>query len=69
MVCLSCRSSDFRNSKLRRADLPCLLKLEYPVRCRICQARAFAGFLTALRLRGTSKARHEERHKRESTSV
>ncbi len=54
-ICHSCGSSSFRLSRFRRVDLGRLLELQYPVRCRICQARQFLFVLTAFAFRRKGK--------------
>ncbi len=41
MICFLCRSNNMRLSRIRLADLPRLLQLEFPVRCRNCFRRTF----------------------------
>jgi hypothetical protein len=41
MPCVLCDSTDLRKSHLRLSDLGQLLRLMYPVRCRICYERQF----------------------------
>lgn len=50
MICSRCKATEFRLSSLRLRDLPRLLLLHYPVRCRFCHRRAHAGILLALML-------------------
>ncbi len=64
MICPHCGSAKFRASKLRVLDLPRLLILRYPVRCRICYKRKFVGILLAMKVRRADKIRHEEVHRR-----
>jgi hypothetical protein len=51
MQCTHCSSTDFRLSGLRRGDIPHLLLMRYPVRCRDCHERLYGGLLYALSLR------------------
>ena len=48
MICQDCSSTEFRISRFRWADLERLALLQYPVRCRKCHRRAFAGLPLAL---------------------
>jgi hypothetical protein len=61
--CLWCESPNVRNSRLRLADLPRLLLLQWPVRCRSCEERYHVNFLAAWRLRMDTKARRTERRR------
>lgn len=45
MKCPSCGSGDFRPSRLRGEDIPLLLGLQYPVRCRTCRERMYVCIL------------------------
>jgi hypothetical protein len=65
VTCPECSSSSFRISRFRWSDLERLALLQYPVRCRHCHRRTFAGFPLALalyqarrakRMQGTEKA-------------
>jgi hypothetical protein len=47
-VCGNCGSSKFRTSQLRSSDIGKLLRLRYPIRCRICSERDFTFIGTAL---------------------
>jgi hypothetical protein len=42
------------------SDLPRLLLLQYPVRCRTCRERDYAGLMLALNLRQAGRIRHLE---------
>jgi hypothetical protein len=48
---------------LRLADLPRLVTLQYPMRCRSCEERYFANIFSALKLRGAEKARRLEKRR------
>ena len=50
MTCVECSSSSFRLSRFRWTDLERLALLQYPVRCRNCHSRTFAGLPLALAL-------------------
>lgn len=41
MECPGCGSKSVRLSRFRVVDLPRLLRLEYPVRCRECRERIY----------------------------
>jgi hypothetical protein len=51
MQCSHCSSTSFRLSSLHREDIPNLLLLKYPVRCRDCHQRSYSGLWFALGLR------------------
>jgi hypothetical protein len=61
VTCPECSSSTFRLSRFRIKDLERLLLLQYPVRCRHCQRRLYAGFPLALVLLQASRIRRERR--------
>jgi len=44
MICISCGSGQLRKSKVRLTDIPHLLLLKFPARCRICDVRRFVWF-------------------------
>jgi len=67
--CLWCESTNVRNSRLRLADGPRLMLLQWPVRCHTCEERYYASVVTAWKLRQATKARRSERRRRESTSA
>lgn len=50
--CRICGSSNFRVSHFRVMDLPLMLVLRYPVRCRHCHERAYAFVPQILNFRG-----------------
>jgi hypothetical protein len=65
MKCPHCGATTFRTSRLRPSDIPRLLLFQYPVRCRTCRERGFAGLMLALNLKQAGKIRHmEERAKK-----
>ena len=68
MNCTWCGSASLRNSRLRPADLPRLLLLQYPVRCRSCEERYFASVFFAIKLRAAAKVRREKRREESSPS-
>jgi hypothetical protein len=47
MLCQYCSHSEFRRSRLHREDLPHLLALKLPVRCRNCRHRVYANIFYA----------------------
>jgi hypothetical protein len=49
-------------SRFRLRDIERLLLLQYPVRCRHCQRRTYAGLTLALVLLQASRARRERRN-------
>jgi hypothetical protein len=61
MTCSECSSSSFRLSRFRIKDLERLLLLQYPVRCRHCHRRVYAGLPLALVLMQASRIRRERR--------
>jgi hypothetical protein len=68
MKCSHCGAGSFRTSHLRLVDIPRLLLFQYPVRCRTCRERDYAGLLLALNIRQAGKLRHledEDRRARE----
>ena len=67
MKCILCGSTSFRVSRLRKSDIPRLLLFQFPIRCRQCRERSFAGIMFALNLRQASKARHLEEPTRRRT--
>jgi hypothetical protein len=61
VTCPECSYSNFRLSRFRTKDLERLLLLQYPVRCRQCQRRQYAGWPLALALMQASRIRRERR--------
>jgi hypothetical protein len=61
VTCPECSSSSFRLSRFRTKDLERLLLLQYPVRCRHCHRRVYAGLPLALVLLQASRIRRERR--------
>jgi hypothetical protein len=61
VTCPECSSSSFRLSRFRLKDVERLLLLQYPVRCRKCQRRVYAGLPLALVLLQASRVRRERR--------
>jgi len=66
MDCPHCGSSTFRTSRFRLSDLPRILLFQYPVRCRSCRERSYAGFILAMNLRQADKVRQKEESSRKS---
>lgn len=60
MKCHYCGSTKLRVSRLRGGDIVRLLLFQYPIRCRACRERDYAGLMLALGLRQAEKARHAE---------
>ena len=63
MHCPKCGSNQFRVSRLRPSDFLQLLMFRYPIRCRVCNKRRFAGLSTALKVQQADTARHEEQRR------
>jgi hypothetical protein len=61
VTCPECSSSSFRLSRFRLKDFERLLLLQYPVRCRHCHRRVYAGLPLALVLLQASRVRRERR--------
>jgi len=59
-VCRYCASLSFRISKFRPSDWPYLLAGKLPVRCRMCNQRAYRNVLIALKLNHESKVREQK---------
>lgn len=50
MICPTCFKSNFRLSRFRSKDVVPILTLRYPVRCRVCKHRMYAGPFVAYHL-------------------
>lgn len=61
MICTDCSASSFRLSRFRWSDLERLALLQYPVRCRSCHRRTFAGLPLALALYQARRAKRLHR--------
>jgi hypothetical protein len=61
VTCPECSSANFRLSRFRVKDVERLLLLQYPVRCRNCHHRAYAGLPLALMLVQAGRARRVRR--------
>ena len=61
VTCPECSSSSFRLSRFRMKDLERLLLLQYPVRCRQCHRRLYAGLPLAMMLLQAGRVRRERR--------
>lgn len=66
MRCPYCGASHFRLSRLRISDLIHLLRLRYPVRCRLCRERTHVSFAKAMQARSAARHAHGEAAKPES---
>lgn len=55
--CRSCGSARLRTSRFHWSDLPRLLRLQYPVRCRYCRERSYRAFWLLGRLSSGPDAR------------
>ena len=62
--CQFCVGRSFRRSRLRSSDLPQLLLMRYPVRCRRCSQRQMVSFTVA----GVSVPSHVRHKQRRSSS-
>jgi hypothetical protein len=67
MTCRYCRSRHVHFSHLHIADIPHLLLLQFPVRCRSCQERVYVGPLSAWKL--AFPGRNEARSSRIAASA
>jgi hypothetical protein len=68
MICQDCSSTEFRISRFRWSDLERLALLQYPVRCRKCHKRTYAGLPLALVLLQARRAKRSKRAQSESQS-
>jgi hypothetical protein len=59
VTCVECGLSSFRLSRFRWSDLERLALLQYPVRCRNCRRRTFAGLPLALALYQARRAKRK----------
>lgn len=48
LLCPECYSDEFRLSRFRLSDLPLLVVLRYPIRCRKCMTRFHTSLPQAL---------------------
>jgi transcriptional regulator NrdR family protein len=64
MHCPKCGSNQFRVSRLRPSDALQLLLFRYPIRCRVCNKRRFAGLSTVLKVQQADTARHAEQRRK-----
>ena len=60
MKCQYCGSTKLRTSRFRVGDVVRLLLFQYPLRCRACRERDYAGLMLAIGLRQAEKARRAE---------
>ncbi|MGA7887571.1 MAG: hypothetical protein WCA44_17670 [Acidobacteriaceae bacterium] len=51
MMCGRCKGTEFRLSRVKWRDVPQLIMLRYPVRCRACHHRMYGGWELALMLK------------------
>lgn len=56
MRCYHCRSSNLRLSHIHLFDIPKMLTLKIPVRCRSCRERFYVTLNLALRIGAQEKA-------------
>lgn len=56
--CIECGSTKVRQAHLRVGDLPFLLMLKYPVRCRDCKKRWYLPLVNARRLPNSPQRRN-----------
>ena len=68
MNCIWCGSPNLRNSRMRLSDLGRVPLLQFPIRCRSCEERYFAGPLDAWRVHAAAKARRMERERRQAAT-
>jgi hypothetical protein len=61
MTCQDCLSTEFRISRFRWSDIERIALLQYPVRCRKCHRRAFAGLPLAMVLMQARRAKRAKR--------
>ena len=66
--CQFCIGRSFRRSRLRSSDLPQLLLMRYPVRCRRCSQRQMVSF-TVAGISVPSHVRHKQRRSSSETSA
>ena len=67
--CPRCGSGNLRPAHFRRSDLPYLLILRFPVRCRYCRDRFHVGIFRIRKVRLVAEERHaheDERAHRQS---
>jgi hypothetical protein len=60
MECVYCGSADLKSSHVHLADLPSLLQLKRPFRCKTCNGRMYLSFVVPLMSRFTKKREQEE---------
>gem|GEM_PF-1254818 len=64
--CQFCGGSSLRRSRLRVSDLPWLLLLHWPVRCRRCSKRQFLFFTEARRVIAATPSHKPEQQSQDS---
>jgi len=60
MNCPYCGTPKFRTSRFRFGDVPRLVLLQFPVRCRSCRERFHVGMSLALHLLQTQRIKMRE---------
>lgn len=60
--CPHCGLRTIRRSQIRVMDVPRLLLLRYPMRCRTCRARFYITIFALVRLRKEARARRAARN-------
>ena len=61
--CRICGRSDFRAARFRERDLPHLLLLQYPVRCRTCSERSYTSILRIFKIKREARIRRESENR------
>lgn len=65
MLCGYCGANSFRISRMRPADLPKLLLMLFPVRCRRCNKRTFITVFQAVIVQKKETERHRKERRRD----
>jgi len=60
LKCAWCRSTNIRISRFQLSDLPRLLRLQYPVRCRTCRERSYKFLFSIWKLPKGAKIRRRD---------
>lgn len=68
MRCYHCRSTNLRLSHIQLFDVPKILRLKIPLRCRSCRERFYVGLNLALRIGFQAKAARLRRGQDRNTS-
>jgi hypothetical protein len=66
MKCPACSSTNLRSSRIRFTDIPQLIVLRLPVRCRECDMRSHVPLSQGLKVRHDTELRHAEERLRKS---